>query len=84
MAQDKTKEISQMSYEEALAELEQLSSKMSQGGLTLERVCGDISERYRIRFSLSKNFWMRLRKNSEAGFRTDCNHFFRLKRRCAF
>ena len=38
MAQDKTKEISQMSYEEALAELEQLSSKMSQGGLTLEAV----------------------------------------------
>ena len=36
MAQDKTKEISQMSYEEALAELEQLSNKMSQGGLTLE------------------------------------------------
>ncbi len=36
MEQDKAKEISQMSYEEALAELEQLSNKMSQGGLTLE------------------------------------------------
>lgn len=36
MEKVKVKEVSQMTYEEALAELEQLSNKMSQGGLTLE------------------------------------------------
>ncbi len=63
-----------MSYEEALAELEQLSSKMSQGGLTLEESVATYQRGIELGSHCQK----------EAGFRTDCNHFFRLKRRCAF